>query len=132
MEKKIVCVSETDYVLRLHKKNTVTYVSNIHVCVIPKKNIIIKKLKESMNHYATTSIKQALEKIRRYAKIQAKTDKKYNSFPRKYFGIFYTPIYYFVYIYFIKKGFLNGQNGFIYACMDFYYQILIYRYLWFK
>jgi len=40
-----VCVSETDYVLRLHKKNTVTYVSNIHVCVIPKKILLSKNLK---------------------------------------------------------------------------------------
>ena len=123
---------QDDYVLRLHKKNAIQYVPDIHVCAIAKKGTRVGKLNNSMNHYTFSSFKQVTARGKRYAKIQAKTDKKYGKFPRNPFGIISLPIFYFFYNYIYKRGFLDGWQGFVYACMNLHYQLLIYRYLWFK
>ena len=80
-----------------------------------------------MNHFSFRSYKQLSERMHRYTEIQAKTDKKYNSFPRKYFGILYTPFFYFLYDYVYNLGFLDGKEGLIWAAMGFYYQVMIYK-----
>lgn len=123
---------QDDWVLRLHKKGAIKYVPDIHVCAVPNKGIKIGRLHYSLNHFAFNSMEQVMERTHRYAKIQAQTDKKYHKFPRNPFGILYLPLFNFIYQYIIKRGFLDGRKGFKYACVNFYYHVLIYRYLWFK
>ena len=123
-------IGSDDYALRLHKKGSLIYTPDLHNGVFPRENIKIGKMKNSLNHYSTVSAEQHLEKIDRYAKALAK-NKKYRSFPRKYFGIFYTPIGYFLYYYIYYKGFLDGKEGLHFSILAFYNEILIYKYVWF-
>ncbi len=116
-------LGQHDFVLRLHRKN---------VCVVPKKKTSIGVLIHSMNHYAYTSWNQIIERAHRYAKIQAKTDTKYHTFPRNPFGVIYLPLAYFFYDLIYKKGFLDGPKGILYSIINAYYQILIFRYMWFS
>ena len=124
--------SADDYQIRLHRKNALNYTSKIHVCSVLKKNMRSKKLKNSINHYALTSFKQMILKLNRYAKIQAQNDKKYNQFPRKYLGIFYLPVGYFIYEYFFNKKMFDGWIGLKDSFNSGYYQILVLKNVWFK
>ncbi|MCM8787684.1 MAG: glycosyltransferase family 2 protein [Candidatus Omnitrophica bacterium] len=122
--------NEEKGVFRLHKKNAVKYSKVLHTDAIPRKGARIGILNNPLNHYPFCSFEQHAQKIKRYAKVIANTNKKYNSFPRKYFGIFYLPIFYFAYHYVYKKGFLDGLWGLIFCLNIFVYELLIYKYIW--
>lgn len=131
LNKHLKHTTSDEMLLRFHKKGAIMYNSKIHEGLVKKKNIRIGKLNGAINHYPYPNIKAHIFKINKYSSVLAKTSKKYNSFPRKYFGIIYTPIYYFLYYYLIKLGFLDGLNGLIYAIMSAYHEILIYKKIWF-
>lgn len=130
--KRLKYVGQDDSLLRLHKRGIVIYTPEIHNGVHPKKNALIYHSKYGIEHYAINSFSQHLGKLNRYAEIQARTDPKFQKFPRKYLGIFYTPIFYFFYYYFWHLGILDKTQGLIWSLVMSYYQILIYKYLWFK
>jgi glycosyltransferase involved in cell wall biosynthesis len=127
---KHLCKDE--YILRFHRKDAVTYTSNIHNGVIMKKNFSIGKINSSINHYPFRNFNEHMNRIRKYAIIQAQTNPEYNSFPGKYFGIFYRPIAYFFYNYIYREGFLDGKHGFVWSCLSMYHEILTFKYVWFN
>lgn len=117
-----------DLQLRLHKKNAVKYTSEPHNGVHQLKNINMGLLKNSISH-VNLSFKNHIKKVKHISKIQAKNEKYVKT---KYFGIFYRPIGYFLYLFIYRKGFLDGFPGFVYSLVAAYHEIKVYFNIWFK
>lgn len=115
-----------DYVYRLHKKDAIKYIGEVHNGVIVPKKAKVATLKYSIKH-ANISFQRRIQRSRTVALLQSRVDPKYNKFPRKYFGIFLTPIFYFFHQYLMKKSIFDGKEGFILACLAFYYEFLVYK-----
>jgi len=126
MNKNLKYLGADDYALRLHKKDSVIYNTNVHSypqIISGKKE---NRLKYSIEH-ENVSAQRAIKKIKIYAQAHAESLQKTNGWFRKYFGIFYAPLFYFLYMYIYKKGFLDGKEGLIYCYIGFYYHLFVYK-----
>ena len=104
------CGWGNDWQLRLVNKNY----SKLSDRLVHEKFLIegkIKKLNNSFSHYSYGSIKDALAKINNYSTLEAieKVDKKKVNI----FTIIFSPSFYFLHHFIIRKGFLDGLHGVI-------------------
>lgn len=73
-------------------------------------------------HIADDSITERMKKINLY------TGNEIEKRKNRHFGVaalLFRPLFFFFKSYILKKGFLDGVPGFIYACMDGYYQLVM-------
>lgn len=102
----------------------------------------IGKLKTLMDHYAFPNIETFVEKHNRYSNWEARLalDREYESgqtlanvpelgtrrrLKRLYQKAPARPLIRFAYVYFWQKGFLDGVEGFYFACLHAFYEFLI-------
>lgn len=106
--------------VRIFPKSGSTWTGDfVHEKLINDQNLIVHDIKGIVYHYSVDSIKDHLIKIKSYSELGAKqlVAKK-----RKflYFSLFINPVAKFFRHYLIKKGFLDGYEGFIIAALSAY------------
>ena len=110
--KKLIkcCGWYPEYHIRLYnRKKTQFDTALVHEGLI-KKGLKIRKLKNPINHYSYRSLDDFLKKMQIYTSLFAKQNKgKKSSFTKALIHGFFA----FFKCYFLKKGFLNGKEGFI-------------------
>ena len=100
------CGLYPDYSLRLYNRNLGSFSEvDVHESVSVQGKV--SKLKNHMIHLAYESVDEFILKQKKYSKL---SNKKKNVFKA-----FYSPIWTFLKIFFIKLGFLDGWRGFIIA-----------------
>lgn len=102
-----------EWKIRLFNKNDVKWQGDfVHETLSIPKEFQIKKLKGKLFHYSYKDSNDHLKRLKKYAKLSAqdrfKKGKK-ASFVKRYLA----PIARFFRTYFIKKGILDGKEGFI-------------------
>lgn len=86
-------------------------------------------LKGDLLHYSYTSVSEHLKKIDKYTTLFAEgAYKKGKRF--SYFKLLTSPVGTFIRRYFLKRGFLDGFEGFVLSVMGSYYSFLKYLKLW--
>ena len=113
-----------DYILRFFKKDCVDWPPIIHVQpnVVGKVIYAPKNAETSFEHLANDTISTRLKKTDIY------TDNECIKKANKHYGtlaFLFRPTHRFIKSYFIKGGFRDGIPGFIYACLDAMYQIIM-------
>ena len=114
-------------VKRFWKKGCAIYETHVHAGVKTldgKDYKVSPKRKElALQHYHVDSIESYLEKINRYTTLeQVRFREKGTKF--KPLKLFIRPIYEFFKIYVMKKGFLDGMTGFIFAILHSQYKFI--------
>ena len=112
---------------RFWKKDCATYETHVHggVITLKGKDFMIDPKNKSMAllHYHVESLESYLEKINRYTTLeQVRFQEKNRSF--SLFVLFFRPVGEFIKIYFLKKGFLDGTLGFIFAVLHAFYKFM--------
>jgi (heptosyl)LPS beta-1,4-glucosyltransferase len=115
-------------VTRLFNKNKVNFSNNdVHEHLVT--NGIVGEFKNDIEHYTDPNIRHYFEKFNRYTTLAAEElDKKGKAF--KISDLIIRPISIFVKMYIIKKGFLDGIQGFILAVFSSAYVFTKYCKLW--
>lgn len=111
-----------DYKLRFFRKEGAFWPAEIHSKVKVKgKEIRIPRGAKHLasEHLANDSITTILTKNNTYstAEIERKRHKKIS-----WITLIFSPMFWFVKYFFIKKGFLDGKRGFIFACLKAQYK----------
>ena len=115
-------------ITRLFNKNKITFSSNDvheHLVVTGKTG----NFKNDIEHYTDPDIKHYFEKFNNYTTLAAdELVKKGKSF--KVFDLIFRPMAIFIKMFFIKRGFLDGIQGFILAMFSSAYVFTKYCKLW--
>lgn len=113
-----------DYVYRFFRKENISWPEHIHS--IPIINGHIHKINSdhkelAIEHLANDTISDIQNKNNTYstAEIPKRQHKKINSFK-----LVFSPFLWFFKYYFLKKGFLDGKEGFIFAVLKSQYKFL--------
>ena len=112
---------------RFWKKNCATYETHVHGGVITlhgKDYRINPKHKDmALLHYHVESLTSYLEKINRYTTLE---QNRFQDKNRKFslFVLLYRPVGEFFKIYVLKKGYLDGSLGFIFAVLHAFYKFM--------
>ncbi|GIM50867.1 glycosyltransferase family 2 protein [Capnocytophaga stomatis] len=106
-----------DFKLRFFRKEGAYWPNEIHSTVKVKGDVIKiprRRIDLASDHLANDSVSTILRKTDTYsdAEIERKKNKKITTF-----GLIFSPFFWFIKYYFIKKGFLDGKKGFIFACL---------------
>ncbi len=112
-----------DYVIRLFKKGT-AYLDDaiIHEDFITESPKI--KLSEKLFHYTYLTFEDYFEKFNKYTSMGAL--KRYDSGKKaSVVSIIFNPIFKFLKMYFLKKGFCDGLHGFILSNFAYFYNFVI-------
>ena len=111
------CGLYPDFTIRLFDKREAKFsLDRVHEKVICDKEV--KKFKNHLLHYAYESIEEFITKQNRYSSLNAK--------PNRIKALF-NPIWTFIKIYLLKRGFLEGWRGFIIAKL--YAQYTFWKYI---
>lgn len=111
-----------DFKLRFFRKEGAFWSAEIHSTVKVKGNILRvprRKYDLASEHLANDSVSTILSKTNAYsdAEIQRKKGKKISGAK-----LLFSPMFWFIKYYFIKKGFLDGKKGFIFAVLKAQYK----------
>lgn len=121
-----------DYTLRLFKKDR----GKMQQRVVHEKVIVNGKvgyLKEPLLHYTYQSLDEFLRKMQEYSSLSAMEIIKNNPSKTKIFlKIFFSPVFTFLKMFILRKGFLEGWRGFILAVLYSFYSFLKYTKAWEK
>lgn len=106
------------WVLRLARKNKGIWVGKVHE--VWKVDGNISRLTNNIIHIPHRTISEFINKLSYYSEIRAK--ELYEKHVKvTYIQIIFYPLFKFIYLYFIKFGFLDGLHGFLHAIfMSFY------------
>jgi len=110
---------QTDKVVRLFNRKFANYDSNKFVHETLRVNGSMTVLKTKLLHYSYDNFNTYKEKMISYAKLRAKELKIKNTKPTIFHKIF-KPMYRFIYHYIIRRGFLDGQAGYVMAKLNAY------------
>lgn len=113
--------------LRLGKVNKGRWEGNVHEKWLV--NGRTSTLKNFLNHYPHQTIEAFLREINYYTDLKAKELHK-NGVIVKWYSIFLYPKGKFLLNYFIKLGFLDGVEGFIFAVLMSFHSFLVRGKLW--
>ena len=113
-----------DYVYRLFKRDAVFWPEFIHSIPTIKGHIVkidSSKTNLALEHLADDSVFQITSKNNTYstAEIPKRKHKKISSFK-----LLFSPLLWFFKYYILKKGFLDGKEGFIFAVLKSQYKFL--------
>lgn len=100
--------------LRMGKRNRMSWERPVHE--VAGINGLVKNSKIEIIHYAHNSLSEFLSSVINYADIEASYRNK-NNYNPNLFELIIFPITKFIVNYVLKKGFLDGWRGFVYALM---------------
>lgn len=112
-------------VMRLVRKDSGIWKGKVHEKFFLKnKKLKTKILKSYLNHYPHQTIKEFIADLNFYSSLRAKElyekGKKTNIFE-----IIFFPFFKFIYTYFLKLGFLDKEEGFIYSFLMSFHSFLV-------
>ena len=113
--------------MRLGRKNAGKWEGDVHETWRIKE--ATGELKNPILHYPHQSVKSFLEKINMYTTLRAK-ELYQKGTKANFFTILLYPKAKFVYNYFIRLGFLDGTEGFIFAMLMSFHSFLVRGKLW--
>ncbi len=99
-----------DSVIRMFPKNLAEWQGKVHES--PVGNLPVKTLPGFLKHYTYKDFSQYLDKMNSYAAIGAQNNKAKNKKASVIKDLVLRPIFAFVKMYFLKKGFMEGWLGF--------------------
>lgn len=109
-------------IIRLVKKGTGTWVGAVHeefATHVPQIT-----LKHFINHYPHQSVAEFIRDINTYSSLRA--DELYSRHIKlPFFQILVYPFFKFMYTYFLRLGFLDGPEGFIYSFLMSFHSFLV-------
>lgn len=111
---------------RLFNKHVVRWDDAIaHEDIVGSTRLKFVKLKGYLEHYSFKDTRDYAEKMIHSAMITAK---KYHTEGKRFVGVKWllSPIYSFIKSYILKRGFLDGSNGFLIAITSAYYTFIKY------
>lgn len=117
--------SYPDYQLRFFSQEKTFWPSVVHTQPKvdgPTDYIPASKLNMAFIHVRDNSVAEWMKKTNIY------TDNEIEKRQNRHFGVaalLFRPFFFFFKSYILKKGFLDGMPGFISACMDGYYQLIM-------
>lgn len=111
-----------DYVYRFFRKENVVWPPYVHS--IPEIKGRILKIESSrydlaIEHLANDSVNAVIEKNNRYSEVSIGRKKATDITALK---LIFSPFFWFVKYYFLKKGFLDGKQGLIFAVLKSHYK----------
>lgn len=112
---------------RLFKKGKVFFEGMLHERVVFEGKV--GRLKGDLYHYTYKSLEDQYLKAIKYAKIMAQEMKEKGKKFRLY-NLIFNPLWYFIKVYFLKLGFLDGVRGFLVAMSGSIYTFLKYKFLY--
>ena len=112
--------------IRLWNRNHANWNENIiHESVEIKEKKLTEKLKGDLIHYTMDSISDHISRTNKYTSLQAEKH-IHKSRLFLYFKLFFSPLFSFISIYFIKLGFLDGFYGYMIARISSMGQFWVY------
>jgi len=110
--------SSPDRHIRLFKNEGAKFSDDIvHEKIVLQSDAKIGKLKNALIHHSFKDVSHVLYKINRYSSFSAKVKLKDNRHTNMLKTIFAT-IWMFFRCYFLQRGFLDGKEGFLFACFN--------------
>jgi len=110
--------TQDDYPIRLFPKACARFEQPVHEYIVT--DLPVRRLTGAIVHYSTRNRKHYFSKMEHYLEfeMQALRYKK-----RKVFAwdMVLRPLVKFIYLYFFKKGFLDGRQGFLFSILSGYY-----------
>ena len=120
---------QTDYPIRLFNKNHGNFNgASVHETVVMDSNSI-SNIDEIMLHYPFPTINIHINKINHYSQLGAENLFNKNKKTTLIYAVF-SGIVKFIKMYLIKKGFLDGKEGFVLAVLSGFNSTLKYFKLW--
>jgi len=108
-------------ILRFFKKGKAQFCQPIHEAVRVEGEV--GELKGTLQHYSSRYVKDYLDKLALYTDLEARWLKEDG--PRvSVFTLCLKPLAFFIYNYFLRLGFLDGYEGFLYHSLSFFNQVL--------
>ena len=118
-----------DFVARLFPRECVTWYGAVHES--PQTKLPQKTMKNALNHYTYTDWERYFEKFNNYTTLMAERmadEGKVAAFS----DIIFHPLFAFIRFYFLRLGFLDGRQGFIFAVNHYFYTMIKYVKLYYK
>ncbi|MCS7277494.1 MAG: glycosyltransferase family 2 protein, partial [Aquificaceae bacterium] len=113
--------------VRLFKKGKVFFKGELHEVAVF--NCEAGTIKGDILHYSYKSLKdqytKTIEYAERMAQIMHKSGKRF-----KVYNLIFNPLWHFLKVYIIQRGFLDGFRGFLVASSAFIYTFLKYKFLY--
>ncbi len=116
-----------EYIVRLFKKGYGKYEGQLHEKLVC--NGKVGRLEGDLYHYSYKNLYHQFIKTVDYAQKMAEILYKKGKKPKLY-NLLINPIFIFIKLFFIKKGFLEGKRGIIIAVSGFVYVFLKYAFLY--
>jgi len=110
---------QTDYILRLFKRNKAYYNTTFKVHEVLEVNGKVGRLQNPMYHYSFSDYESYKAKTEHYARLKAKMLFKKGKRPT-FYDFYVRPAYKFLYNYIIRLGFLDGKEGYIICKLNAY------------
>lgn len=112
-----------DFVTRLFPRANVTWTGVVHEAA--ETTLPVVTLKNPLHHYTYTDWTRYFEKFNQYTTLMA--EKMHARGKRASFAdIIFHPIFAWVRFYILKRGFLDGRQGFIFAATHYFYTMIKY------
>ena len=116
-------------ILVLAKKTSGKWQRHVHECWNIRGRV--GNLENYILHYSHPSVYDFISKINFYAIIHQSENKKEGKKP-SLLKVFFFPVFKFINSFIVKRGFLDGAQGFVYAAMMSFHSFLVWGSLWLK
>ena len=121
------CGLYPDYTMRLFKNDDIEYENKVHEGINYDGNI--GKLDNDLIHHTYRNLSHYSYKMNHYADLSAR-DKFKDGKKTTIFYVLLRPIFDFIQMYILQRGFTGGAPGLIYSIIHSYYTFLKYARLW--
>ncbi|HEY4194044.1 MAG TPA: glycosyltransferase family 2 protein [Mucilaginibacter sp.] len=119
-----------DLKIRMFPRNAATWSEDlVHEKLIASADLKVEKLNGELLHYTYNRMFDHIRKANKYSSLAAQNN--FNQGKKSSWGkILFSPPFTFIQAYFLKRGFLDGANGFIAAAFHAYGTFMKYAKLW--
>lgn len=101
---------------------------NPHDTIVMQKSALVGWLKGDLQHYIFQSDEEHVQKMRVFSRIAAESLYKENKSKNKaYLKVIFGPVWAFIKSYIVKRGFLDGRQGWLIAKNDAFYVFSKYK-----
>ena len=111
-----------DYQLRLLRRSSARFEGLVHERIV-EEGIKVKKLKSPLYHYSTANISAYMAKLNQYTALEARL-LRWNKSDSVFKKMIAWPVLKAFQRFFLKKGFEDGFEGFVFILLSAYYDFI--------